>query len=249
VTEQLPSPTGILLVDKSRGYTSMDVCAVVRSRLRRAGPHVPKRLKVGHAGTLDPMATGLLVVLVGRATRLCEALMADTKVYETAIDLAHASTTDDAEGEVSEVPPPAEAPDLDLVRRTIAQSFTGVVMQRPPAYSAISVGGQRAYDLARAGREVNLEPRPVRVDAFEVLEYRWPVLKARITCGKGTYIRALARDLGRALGVGGMLTELRRTRSGAYTVDQARTLDQLPDPLTQADLLPPPGPPPAPPPR
>lgn len=235
---QAAGPTGILLVDKATGYTSMDVCAIVRSRLRRAGPHVPKRLKVGHAGTLDPMATGLLVVLVGRATKLCDALMADAKVYETTIDLSRVSTTDDAEGQVTEAPLPGPPPDAAQVQRAIDASFTGIIMQTPPAYSAINVGGRRAYDLARAGHEVTLAARPVRIDAFDVLEYRWPILRARITCGKGTYIRSLARDLGRALGVGGMLTQLRRTRSGDYTIDQARTLEQLADPLTQADLLP-----------
>ena len=235
---QLPTPAGILLVDKSTGYTSMDVCAIIRSRVRRAGPPIPKRIKVGHAGTLDPMATGLLIVMIGKATKLCDALMADTKVYEATIDLSRTSTTDDAEGAITELPPPPEPPSPAAIQAVIHSAFTGAVMQTPPAYSAINIAGQRAYDLARAGRPVELAARPVRIDAFEVLDYAWPLLRVRITCGKGTYIRSLARDLGRALGVGGMLTALRRTQSGSYTVALARTLEQLPDPIRQSDLLP-----------
>ncbi|HYE60394.1 MAG TPA: tRNA pseudouridine(55) synthase TruB [Phycisphaerales bacterium] len=237
VTPELP-PAGILLVDKDTGYTSMDVCAIVRSRLRKAGPHVPKRIKVGHAGTLDPLATGLLVVLVGKATKLCDRYMADTKVYEASIDLARTSTTDDAEGALTEVPLPAVLPTRSDIERIAREQFTGVIMQRPPSFSAISVGGQRSYDLARKGRAVELAARPVRVDAFEVLSFEWPLVQVRITCGKGTYIRSLARDLGAALNVGGMLTALRRTRSGEFDVARARTLAHLPPVITQADLLP-----------
>jgi tRNA pseudouridine55 synthase len=233
-----PSPAGILLVDKPTGYTSMDICAIIRSRVRRGGPDIPKRIKVGHAGTLDPMATGLLIVMVGKATKLCDRFMADTKVYEADIDLSRTSTTDDAEGLITQLPVPPTPPPRQTIEQVIQASFTGTVMQAPPAYSAINIGGQRAYDLARAGRPVELAARPVRIDAFEVLDYAWPLLRVRITCGKGTYIRSLARDLGRALGVGGMLTALRRTQSGSYTVALARTLEQLPDPITQADLLP-----------
>jgi tRNA pseudouridine55 synthase len=231
-------PSGILLIDKQTGYTSMDVCAIVRSRLRRAGPQVPKRIKVGHAGTLDPMATGLLVVLVGKATKLCERYMADTKVYEATVDLSRLSTTDDAEGFLTEVPLPMVLPTRADLERLIAERFTGVIMQRPPSFSAISVGGQRSYNLARAGKAVELTARPVRVDAFEVLDYHWPFAQVRITCGKGTYIRSLARDLGAALGVGGMLTALRRTCSGEFEVAAAKRLEQLPDVLAQQDLRP-----------
>ena len=233
-----PSPVGILLVDKPTGYTSMDICAIIRSRVRRGGPHIPKRIKVGHAGTLDPMATGLLIVMIGKATKLCDALMADTKVYEADVDLSRTSTTDDAEGLITPLPAPPTPPQRATIEQVIQASFTGTIMQAPPAYSAINIAGQRAYDLARAGRPVELAARPVRIDAFDIADYAWPLLRVRFTCGKGTYIRSLARDLGRALGVGGMLTALRRTQSGAYAVQHARTLDQLPDPITQADLLP-----------
>ncbi len=233
-----PTPCGILLVDKDLDYTSMDVCAIVRSRLRRAGPHIPKRIKVGHAGTLDPLATGLLVVLVGKATRLCESFMATTKVYEATIDLAHTSATDDAEGQRTPAPLPDSLPTRGEIAAIIASQFTGTIMQRPPAFSAISVGGQRAYDLARRDKPLDLPPRPVRIDAFDLLDYTWPTATVRIICGKGTYIRSLARDLGAALGVGGMLTQLRRTRSGDLSVADALTLDALPQTISQQDLRP-----------
>lgn len=233
-TTTMPTPAGLLLIDKQKGFTSMDVCAIIRARLRRAG--APKRIKVGHAGTLDPMATGLLVVLVGKATKLCNQFMADQKQYEATIDLSHTSTTDDAEGQltpadVSTIPTPDQL-------RAAAAAFVGTIQQRPPNFSAMSIGGQRAYDLARAGKPVELAPRPVRIDAFEVRSYAWPLAQVAVTCGKGTYIRSLARDLGQALHTGGMLTALRRTRSGEFSVEGARRLDQLPDTLTASDLLP-----------
>jgi tRNA pseudouridine55 synthase len=229
-----PSPTGLLLIDKQPGFTSMDVCAIIRTRLRRAG--APKRIKVGHAGTLDPMATGLLVVLIGKATRLCNQFMADQKQYEATIDLSRHSTTDDAEGQLT----PANVerpPTLEDVRGATA-AFVGVIQQRPPNFSAMSIGGKRAYDLAREGKPVELQPRPVRIDDFTIRSYAWPLIEVSITCGKGTYIRSLARDLGASLKTGGMLTALRRIRSGQFKAAEAKTLDQLPDRLAQADLLP-----------
>jgi tRNA pseudouridine55 synthase len=233
-TPTTPTPTGLLLIDKQPGFTSMDVCAIIRTRLRRAG--APKRIKVGHAGTLDPMATGLLVVLIGKATRLCDQFMATQKSYEATIDLSQHSTTDDAEGDLT----PAtitQVPTLEDIQRAAA-TFVGTIQQRPPNFSAMSIGGKRAYDLAREGKPVPLAPRPVRIDAFTIHAYTWPLLEVAITCGKGTYIRSLARDLGVALNTGGMLTALRRTRSGEFKIENAKTLDQLPDQLTQSDLLP-----------
>jgi tRNA pseudouridine55 synthase len=228
-----PTPAGLLLIDKQQGFTSMDVCAIIRTRLRRAG--APKRIKVGHAGTLDPMATGLLVVLVGKATKLCNQLMADQKQYEATIDLSRHSTTDDAEGELT--PANVERPPTLEEVRSAAAAFVGTILQRPPNFSAMSIGGKRAYDLAREGKPVELAARPVRVDDFTIRSYDWPLLEVSITCGKGTYIRSLARDLGAALKTGGMLTALRRTRSGEFTLDNARTLDQLPEQLTGDDLV------------
>jgi tRNA pseudouridine55 synthase len=176
------------------------------------------------------------VVLVGKATRLCERFMADQKEYEATIDLSHRSTTDDAEGQVTAVEVSGVLPRED-VGRAVA-GFVGVIQQRPPDFSAMSVGGKRAYDLAREGKPVELAARPVRIDSIEIRAYEWPRLEIVVACGKGTYIRSLARDLGAALRTGGMLTALRRTRSGALDVTRATTLDQLPEMLGQSDLLP-----------
>ncbi|MBX9736323.1 MAG: tRNA pseudouridine(55) synthase TruB [Phycisphaerales bacterium] len=233
-TPPTPTPTGILLIDKPLGPTSMDVCRRVRWRLVQGG--APKRVKVGHGGTLDPLATGLLVVLVGKATPLCDQVMRGEKEYLTTIDLSAFSTTDDAEGErtpVSVTSPPCE----NDVRSTL-EKFVGVIQQRPPAFSAMKVDGQRAYDLARAGNLVELPARPVTIHAIALESYAWPLLSIRVLCGKGTYIRSLARDIGTALGVGGYLTALRRTRTAEFRIENARTLQGLPDVMTQADLSP-----------
>jgi tRNA pseudouridine55 synthase len=240
VSDQTPeaaAPSGLLIIDKSEGLTSMTVCAVVRGKLRSGG--APKRIKVGHGGTLDPLATGVLVVLAGRATRLCDEVMAGEKEYIADVDLSHTSTTDDREGERTQVHPD-RLPTLGDIE-TVCRRLTGTIQQVPPAYSAMKVGGQRAYKLARRGQTPDLKPRPVEIHAIEILDYAWPKLTLRIRSGKGVYIRSLARDLGAALGAGGMLLGLRRTRVGRWHIDQARTLDDLPDVLTQRDLLPLPG--------
>jgi len=232
MTEQHTSPTGLLVIDKPEGLTSMDVCRRVRARLRRGG--APKRVKVGHAGTLDPLATGVLVILVGRATRQCERIMAGEKRYVTEVDLSAFSTTDDREGEREEIhvltPPPRER----IVEAT--RAFVGRIEQVPPAYSAIKVGGERAYRLARAGRTPELEARTVEIHAIDVTGYEWPRLTLDVACAKGVYIRSLARDLGRAIGTGGMLASLRRTRVGSFDIGEAVGLDDLPDPLALGDL-------------
>lgn len=229
-----PTPVGLLVVDKEPGFTSMDVCAIIRGRLRRGG--APKGIKVGHGGTLDPLATGVLVVLVGKATKRCDEIMAGEKEYLADIDLAHRSTTDDAEGERTEVLPP-EPPTIDQVRAR-ASLLTGRIMQIPPAFSAVKVDGRRAYAQARKGRDVVIEPRPVDVHEFAILDFLWPLARTRVRCGKGTYVRSLARDLGSGLGCGGMLTSLRRTRVGPFGIEQARRLGEIPNALAQADLLP-----------
>jgi tRNA pseudouridine55 synthase len=233
-----PTPSGLLIIDKPERITSMHVCRIVRGKL--VGGGAPKRVKVGHAGTLDPLATGVMVILIGKATKLCDALMAGEKRYTADIDLSATSSTDDLEGRISLLhdlapPPPA----------TIAQtcaSFTGIIQQRPPAHSAIWVDGTRAYKIARAaelGRapELTLPARPVTIHALSILEYRWPILRLDIRCGKGTYIRSLARDLGAAMNVGGMLVALRRTAVGPFTIDRAVLPTALSDTLAQKDLL------------
>jgi tRNA pseudouridine55 synthase len=228
-----PSPTGILVIDKSIGYTSMDVCARIRGKLRRGG--APKRIKVGHGGTLDPMATGVLVVLVGKATPLCNTIMEGEKIYEATIDLSAVSNTDDAEGLIEDVIP-ERIPSVEQIR-SAAATFVGNIMQVPPAFSALNIAGRRAYDIAREGGEVKLAARQVWVRSFEILTYEWPLVNARITSGKGVYIRSLARDIGKHLNCGGMLRALRRTQVGRFRIEDACMIDDLADKMTQADLI------------
>ena len=223
---------GLLVVDKPLGWTSMDV---VR-RVRRAAGNA----KTGHAGTLDPLATGVVVCCLGDATKAIDQLMATTKRYETVVDLSAFTNTDDREGEREEVDV-AEPPAVEAIAAMLPR-LVGVIDQRPPAYSAIHVNGQRAYKLARRGETVDLPSRPVRVDDIELVDYAWPLLSLRIQCGKGVYIRSLGRDLGRMLGVGGHLASLRRTAVGDFDLDMAVDEERLTQPITQADLLPVPTP-------
>ena len=208
---------GLVIVDKPAGLTSHDVVA----RLRR----ILRTRKIGHAGTLDPMATGVLVCGVERGTKLLGHLALDTKAYTATIRLGAATTTDDAEGETISTADPASVTDTAIAAGVAA--LTGVVQQVPSSVSAIKVDGQRAYARVRAGEEVALQPRPVVVSAFDVLARRGPELDVAVECSSGTYVRALARDLGAALGVGGHLTALRRTRVGPFTLARARSLAEL----------------------
>lgn len=218
---------GLLVVDKPLGLSSMDV---VR-RVRRAAGHC----KTGHAGTLDPLATGVLICCLGKATGHVDQLMGLTKVYDTTIDLSAFTNTDDAEGERGPVDV-ATPPSRDEVRAAL-DALTGHVEQTPPAYSAIKVGGQRAYKLARKGQAVNMPTRTVRIDAIDLNHFDWPELSITVTCGKGTYIRSLARQVGQRLHTGGHLTALRRTAIGRYTIDRAWPLDDLPQPLNAQHLI------------
>lgn len=215
-------PNGILLVDKPAGITSHGVVARARRALGTR--------KVGHAGTLDPMATGLLVLGVGPATRLLTYVVGADKTYEATIRLGRSSSTDDAEGELSDLAPREQLDALDdAAIGAAALPLTGVILQRPSAVSAIKVDGQRAYARVRAGEDVELAARAVTVSRFAVGPARHTAdgvdVDATIDCSSGTYIRALARDLGHALGVGGHLTALRRTRIGPLGVDEAVDLD------------------------
>ncbi|WBU38338.1 tRNA pseudouridine(55) synthase TruB [Homoserinibacter sp. YIM 151385] len=213
-----PAPSGIVLVDKPGGMTSHDVVG----RLRRAAG----TRKVGHAGTLDPMATGLLLLGIESSTRLLTYLVGLDKTYTATIRLGERSSTDDADGEVEPVAD-AEGVGLDAVDAGIAR-LSGPIEQVPSTYSAIKVGGRRAYDRARSGEEVELTPRPVVIREFARLaERREPGrldLDVRVSCTSGTYIRALARDLGEGLGVGGHLTALRRTAVGPFRIEDAAPL-------------------------
>jgi len=208
---------GIVNLNKPTGVSSTRVVGRVKRLL-------PRGTKIGHAGTLDPFATGVLLLLVGKATKACERLMDSPKQYEAIVRLGATTETDDPEtlavpwspaggGEVTA--PPREAVESAL------KALTGQIMQRPPAFSAMKIGGRRAYDLARKGHDVVLEPRPVCVYHIELLDYTWPLMRLRIDCGRGTYIRAIARDLGVALDVGGHLAELRRTAVGKFQIQDA----------------------------
>ena len=227
----MTSPSGLVIVDKPAGMTSHDVVSRIR---RLAGTR-----RVGHAGTLDPMATGVLVIGVEQATRLLGHLALSAKEYRATIRLGQSTTTDDAEGELTGGATAAGIA-RDRLDAEIA-SLTGEIMQVPPGVSAIKVNGQRAYKLTRAGAAPEMKPRPVTVHDFVVTRIARDAglldVDATIRCSSGTYIRALARDLGTALGTGGHLTALRRTSAGAYDISQARTLDQLSERL-QLTLLP-----------
>lgn len=229
MTRPAPPMQGLLVVDKPIGCSSMDVVRRVR---RSAGG---KHIKTGHAGTLDPLASGVLICCLGReATRLVESLMELPKVYQTTIDLSAFSTTDDLEGQLQPVDVP-HTPAESQVRAALDQ-FLGEIEQTPPAHSAVKIKGQPAYKLARRGEAVKLRPRIIRIDSIDLLGYDWPKLEIVVTCGRGTYIRSLARQIGEALGTGGHLTALRRTAIGPFTADQAIHLDSIPDPLP-AELL------------
>lgn len=202
---------GFLVIDKPGGMTS-------REAVNRVQEWFPRKTKIGHTGTLDPLATGVLVVCVSAATRLADYVQSMSKTYTSRFRLGATSSTDDADGEVTasviEQPPAREQ-----IERALG-SLTGTIQQMPPAFSALKVSGRRAHELARKGEGVPLSARPVRIDAIRIVSYDWPFLDVEVMCGKGTYIRSIARDLGGMLGCGGMVETLRRTRVGPFTVEQ-----------------------------
>ncbi|MER5480054.1 tRNA pseudouridine(55) synthase TruB [Streptomyces sp. NPDC002734] len=226
MTQHTPTPDGLVIVDKPSGFTSHDVVAKMRG--------IARTRRVGHAGTLDPMATGVLVLGVERATKLLGHLALTEKEYLGTVRLGQTTVTDDAEGEIT-----ASADASGVTREAIDKGvaeLTGRIMQVPSKVSAIKINGVRSYKRAREGEEFDIPARPVTVFSFLVHDVREAVaedgtpvtdLVVSVVCSSGTYIRALARDLGAGLGVGGHLTALRRTRVGPYKIDTARTLDQL----------------------
>lgn len=220
MTDALAS-SGLVVVDKPAGMTSHDVVA----RLRR----IFSTRRVGHAGTLDPMATGVLVVGIERGTKFLAHLVATTKSYDATIRLGAATTTDDAEGEVLSEVGAASISNDDVLAGMAA--LTGDIMQRPASVSAIKIDGKRAHERVRAGEDIEIPARPVTVSRFEALAYRRPDhyldIDVTVDCSSGTYIRSLARDLGESLGVGGHLTALRRTAVGPFLLADALTLDEL----------------------
>lgn len=211
----------ILYIDKPLGWTSFDAVKRLRSALtRRLGV---KKLKVGHAGTLDPLATGVMIVTTGRATKQIESLQAGVKEYEATLRLGATTPSFDLETEIDATFP------TDHITRQLAEQalsrFRGEISQVPPAFSAVKVDGHRAYMMARKGREVELKPKTLVIDSLELLEFSPEEIKIRVVCSKGTYIRALARDIGIALGSGAHLTALRRTRVGGIGIDRCLDID------------------------
>ena len=212
----------ILYVDKPLGWTSFDAVKRLRGTLmRRMGI---KKFKVGHAGTLDPLATGVMIICTGKATKRIEELQAGIKEYVATMALGATTPSFDLETEID-----ATYPTDHITRELVEQilpRFTGTIQHIPPAYSAIKVDGHRAYHMARKGREVELKPKTLIIDEIELLEFAPDSITLRIVCSKGTYIRALARDIGQALGSGAHLSALRRTRVGDVGIDNCLTIDQ-----------------------
>lgn len=213
----------ILAFDKPYGWTSFQMVAKIRRllTLRMDG----LKVKVGHAGTLDPLATGVMLVCTGRATKQIETLQAGEKEYIATLRLGATTPSFDLEHSIDALYP-ADHISEDDVRRVLSQ-FEGDIEQVPPTFSACKIQGKRAYDLARKGKDVDLKAKTIHIDRIELLECSLPILKIRVACSKGTYIRALARDLGEALGSGAHLTALQRTRVGQYTLDRCFQLSQF----------------------
>lgn len=216
---------GLLAVDKPAGWSSFDVVKYVRSKVAASENSSPKAVKVGHSGTLDPFATGLLLVLIGRRyTAQAEQFLVLAKTYRAEIEIGSVSTTGDPEGEIS--PLSVRRPTKDELE-TVVQTFKGEIWQRPPAYSAIKVNGVRAYQLARRGEDFKLEERKVRVNSIRLLKYHYPEAQIEVSVSSGTYIRALVEDIGAKLGTGAYTKELRRIAIGSYSVAQAKAPDQI----------------------
>ncbi len=213
---------GLLLVDKPAGWTSFDVVNKVRYEVAKAQGVKPKSIKVGHAGTLDPFATGLLILLIGKEyTKRAGEFSKLNKTYEVTMRLGSTSTTGDPEGEITQVND--KQPTLTEIKEAAAK-FVGEIEQAPPAFSAIKVNGQRAYKLARAGKEVVIEPRQITIHSLEITDYNYPDVKFTTDVSSGTYVRTLVEDLGHALGTGAYTTALRRTKIGPHDLSDAQSL-------------------------
>lgn len=208
---------GVMLIDKQTDWTSSDVVVKLRNTLRVK--------KIGHAGTLDPLATGLLVLCVSKATKSINTFQDQPKEYVATIRLGATTKTDDAECEEDHVVDVSTLP-LDAITNALPQ-YTGEIQQIPPMYSALKVGGKKLYELARKDKEIERAPRTVTIYSIELMSVALPYCTVRVTCSKGTYIRTLARDIGNTLGVGGYLKELRRTKIGEFSVDDALTISDV----------------------
>lgn len=213
-----PNLFGVLNIRKPKGVTSRDVVNRIQRLIRP--------IKCGHAGTLDPMATGVLLVCIGPATRLASILQEGDKTYRAEFILGQVSDTDDSTGQVEHRSVPDPLPSSENIGQ-ILQRMTGTVSQIPSAYSAVHVDGQRAYSLARQGKEFTLQAKEIQIHSIRVLNYEWPRLDLEVHCGSGTYIRAIARDLGEQLGCGGLMSRLERTCIGSFSVTEGITAEEL----------------------
>jgi len=217
----------VILIDKPAGISSFGVVARVRRELtNEAG----QRIKVGHTGTLDPFATGLMILLSGKFTHRANEFSKLDKVYQATIHLGATSTTGDPEGKITQTKSILQGTTLQKVEKTLSK-FVGKITQTPPIYSAIKIDGQRAYKLARKGETPKIPSRQVEIYSLEILDYEYPNLKIRVHCSSGTYIRTLAEDIGKELGTGAYTTKLRRTKVGQYDVEAAEKMLESPRPL------------------
>jgi len=212
---------GIVLIDKPAGMTSFGVVARVRRLLTN---QQGKKVKVGHTGTLDPFATGLMIIVVGKECKNAEFYSKKDKIYEAVIRLGHTSTTGDPEGEIT--PVSNRVPTIEEIHQSL-EKFRGEITQRPPIYSAIKVGGERAYKLARAGKPVEIPERQITVFTLDLVDYTYPELTIRTHVSSGTYIRTLAEDIGGVLGIGAYCIGLRRTQIDSWKIDDAQTLQEF----------------------
>lgn len=223
----------IICIDKPLGWTSFDAVKRLRTvLLKRYGV---KKFKVGHAGTLDPLATGVMIVCTGKATKLIDSLQAGVKEYIATLALGATTPSFDMETEI-DARFPVDHIDRRLVEETLKR-FTGTIEQIPPAFSACKVNGKRAYKLARKGQDVELKPKVLVIDTLELLDFTPQSIKIRVVCSKGTYIRALARDIGEALGSGAYLTTLRRTRVGEVTIDNCLSVDDAANMIKETEII------------
>ena len=213
----------ILVFDKPYSWTSFDLVRKIRNRLTRKLRL--KKLKVGHAGTLDPLATGILVVCTGKATKQIDNLQAQEKEYIATIEFGRTTPSFDLEKETDAVYPYNHITPEEL--EPVLKSFIGKSMQIPPVFSAKNMGGRRAYEFAREGTEIIMEPKPIEISEMELLDFSLPSVTIRICCSKGTYVRSIARDLGVAMKSGACLTALRRTRSGVFSIENALSLEKF----------------------
>ena len=220
----------VAVIDKPYEWTSADVVRKIKFQLRKCGY---LKIKIGHAGTLDPLATGILLVCIGRATKQVEALQAEEKEYVAELMLGATTPSGDMEHEVDNTYP-TEHITREMVEEAL-KSLTGEREQLPPLYSAKKVQGVRAYEFARAGEEVELKKALINIYEMELVEYDMPRIKIRVRCSKGTYIRSLAFEIGEAVNSGAYLTSLRRTRSGGYTVEKSHTLDDFMEKLQECE--------------